>query len=191
MTATLSTRLVDGAQLPTSGTFTIDPSHSEVGFVVRHVMVGKTRGRFVDFEGEITVADDPLVSSVRASISTASVDTHDEGRDGHLRSDDFLAVEAHPTMTFQSTAVRAAGRGEWDVDGDLTILGITRPVTLHVEYEGVAADPWGGERVGFTARTEINREDWGLTWNQVLETGGVLVGKKVKIELEIEAVRQA
>jgi polyisoprenoid-binding protein YceI len=136
------------------------------------------------------VADDPAASSVEVTIDAASIDTGDATRDGHLRSADFLDVEGHPSLTFTSTGVRAAGSGRWAVDGDLTVRGVTRTVVLDVELEGVAADPWGGERAVFSASTEIDREDFGLVWNQALEGGGVLVGRKVKIEIEAEAVRQ-
>ena len=189
MTATITTRHLAGTEVPQAGTFSIDASHSEVGFAVRHLMVSKTRGRFIEFEGTITIADEPSESSVEVSIATASVHTGDEQRDGHLRSGDFFDVEQHPAMIFRSTAVRLSDPSRFEVDGDLTISGVTNPVTLLASYEGVAADPWGGERIAFSARTELDREAWGLAWNQALETGGFLVGKKVTIELEIEAVR--
>ena len=190
-TATTPTRIVDGTEVPAAATYSLDPSHSEVGFSVRHVMVSKTKGRFADVAGSVVIAEDPLESSVDVTIQAASIDTRDQGRDDHLRSGDFLDVEAHPTLTYRSRAVRPAGKGRWTVEGDLTIRGITRPVPLEVVFEGGARDPWGGERIGFTASAELDREDFGLTWNQVLETGGVLVGKTVKIEIEAEAVRQA
>ena len=125
------------------------------------------------------------------TIQAASIDTRDEGRDGHLRSPDFFDVEQHPTLTYRSTGVAPAGKGRWNVEGELTVKGVTRPVPLEVTFEGAARDPWGGERIGFTASAELDREAFGLTWNQALETGGVLVGKTVKIEIEAEAVRQA
>lgn len=177
--------------LPTPGVWELDPAHTTVGFVVRHMMVAKVRGRFTRVSGAINIAERLEDSSVEATIDAASIDTGEEQRDNHLRSSDFLDVENHPTITFRSTRVRHVETNRWAVDGELTIRGVTRPVTLDVEYEGVARDPWGGERVGFAATTEIDREDWGLTWNVALETGGVLVGKKVKIELEVEAVRKA
>jgi polyisoprenoid-binding protein YceI len=188
---TLETRSFDGATIPEPGVFTIDASHSSVGFVVRHLVVGKTRGRFPTFDGAVTIAAEPLESSVEVTVDLASVDTHDEARDAHLRSGDFFDVEQYPTMTFRSTAVHPKGPGRYDVDGDLTIRGLTKPVTLDIELEGLALDPWGGERVAFTARGEIDREEWGLTWNAALETGGVVVGKRVKLEIEAEAVRSA
>jgi polyisoprenoid-binding protein YceI len=151
-------------------------------------MVSKVKGRFHDFEGAITIAENPLDSKVEATIQLASVDTKDAQRDEHLRSDDFFAVATHPTMTFVSREVRPDGV-DFVVVGDLTIRGVTRPVELDLEFNGVSADPWGGTRAGFTAKTEVNRRDFGLEWNVALDTGGVLVGEKVKIELEIEAVR--
>jgi polyisoprenoid-binding protein YceI len=184
------TRTVDGVEIPAAGTFALDASHSHVGFSVRHVMVSKTKGRFAEVEGTVVIAEQPTDSSVEVTIQAASVDTRDEARDGHLRSPDFLDVDAHPTLTYRSTAVRAAGKGRWAVDGELTVKGVTRQVPLEVTFEGGARDPWGGERIGFTATAELDREEFGLTWNQVLETGGVLVGKTVKIEIEAEAVRQ-
>jgi polyisoprenoid-binding protein YceI len=139
----------------------------------------------------VTIAPEPLESSVEVSVQLASIDTRDAGRDEHLRSADFFDTEAHPTMTFRSTGVRATGTaGRYAVDGELTVRGITKPLTLDVTFDGVARDPWGGERAGFTATGEIDREDFGLTWNQSLETGGVLVGKKVELEIEAEVVRQ-
>src|SRR5687767_6423477 len=163
--------------VPAAGTYAIDASHSGVEFSVRHLGLSKVRGRFPSFSGEITIAEEPTASSVEVSIDIASVDTRDEGRDTHLRSADFFDAEQFPAMTFRSTGVRPAG-SEWKVDGELTIRGTTRPVVLDVEFEGSATDPWGNDRIGFSASAEVNREDFGLTWNQALETGGVLVGKK-------------
>ncbi len=185
------TRTVDGVEVPAAGTYAIDPSHSEVGFSVRHLMVSKVRGRFSDVVGSIVVADDPLTSSVEVTIGTASIDTGDEKRDAHLRSGDFFDVERYPTMTYRSLEVLPAGPGRWLVEGHLTLNGVTRPVPLSITFEGAAADPWGGVRAGFSARAELDREDFGLNWNQALEAGGVVVGKKVSIEIEVEAVRQA
>jgi polyisoprenoid-binding protein YceI len=184
-------RIVDGEELPAAGSYGIDASHSEVGFAVRHLMVSKTRGRFSDFAGTVEIAENPFESSVSVTIHTASVDTRDEQRDGHLRSGDFFDVEAWPTMTYVSRSVREAGKGRYVVDGDLTIKGVTQSVPLELTFEGGATDPWGGVRIGFSAKAELDREAFGLTWNQTLETGGVIVGKKVTIEIEAEAVRQA
>lgn len=186
-----ATRTVDGEELPAPGTFVLDPSHTHVGFSARHMMVAKVRGQFGTVSGTIEIADDPLQSGVQADIDVASVDTRDEARDGHLRSPDFLHVDEHPTMTYRSTAVTKAGKGRFTVAGDLTVRGVTKPVELEVTYEGAGRDPWGNERIGVSATGEIDREAFGLTWNQALETGGVLVGKSVRIEIEAEAIRQA
>jgi polyisoprenoid-binding protein YceI len=184
-------RVVEGEEIPAAGSYALDPSHSQVGFAVRHVMVSKTRGRFSDFAGTVEIGENPLESSVAVTIQTASIDTRDEQRDGHLRSGDFFDAEAFPTMTYESRSVRKVGEGRYIVDGDLTIKGVTKPVPLELNFEGGAADPWGGVRIGFSAKAELDREAFGLTWNQALETGGVLVGKKVSIEIEAEAIRQA
>jgi polyisoprenoid-binding protein YceI len=173
-----------------SGVWEIDPSHSNVEFVARHLL-SKVRGRFTGFEGAITVDDDPSRSSVEATIDAATVDTHNTDRDAHLRSPDFLAVERYPTISFRSASVVEDGEGRYRVDGNLTIRGVTRPVTLELEYLGWSDDPWGGKRAGFSAVTEIDRHDYGATWNLAVETGGVVVGRKVRIELEIEAVLRA
>lgn len=190
-TTTPTTRSFEGLAIPAPGTFVIDRSHSSIEFVARHLMVTKVRGRFDAFEGAITIADDPLASSVEVSIETASVNTGEAGRDEHLRSGDFFEAQAHPTMTFRSTAVRHVGGSDFEVDGELTIKGATRAITLPATFEGVAGDPWGGERVAFESTLEVDREEWGLTWNQALESGGVLVGKKVKLELSVQGVRQS
>ncbi|MGI8984453.1 MAG: YceI family protein [Acidimicrobiales bacterium] len=153
-------------------------------------MITKVRGRFTDFDGTIVVGDSPEQSSVEVAIRTASVDSSDDKRDGHLRSGDLLDVENYPTITFRSSAVDISRNGRARVTGDLTIKDVTRPVTLNVEFDGAQADPWGGRRLGFSAQTEIDREDWGLTWNVALETGGVLVGKRIRLEFNVEAVQQ-
>lgn len=190
-TPALSTRNIDGVELPTAGTFVLDGAHTHVGFSVRHMMVAKVRGQFASVNGTVVVGEDPLSSSVEADLDVASIDTRDEGRDTHLRSADFFDAENHPTITYRSRAVTAAGKGRFTVVGDLTIRGVTRPVELEVTYEGAGRDPWGNERIGLSATGEIDREDFGLTWNQPLETGGVLVGKVIRIEIEAEAIRQA
>lgn len=177
------------ATLPATGTWSIDASHSEIGFSVRHLGISKTRGRFGTFSGSIEVdAENPANSRVDVEIDVTSIDTRDAGRDEHLRSGDFFGSDDFPTATFRSTAVRGAG-SDWVVEGELTIKGVTKPVTLATELVGLQRDPWGNDRVGFTATTEVNREDFGLTWNAALETGGVLVGKTVKINLEVEAIK--
>jgi polyisoprenoid-binding protein YceI len=173
----------------TPATWKIDPVHSTVGFVARHLMIAKVRGRFASFEGTITVPEDRLATKVQASVELSSISTGDEQRDGHLRTADFFDIENHPSMTFESTNVKADGDG-FVMSGDLTIKGITRSVDFDLEFDGVGPDPWGGTRAGFNASTEINRTEFGIEWNATLDTGGWLIGDKVKIELEIEAVRQ-
>ena len=172
----------------TPGTWKIDASHSTVGFVARHLMITKVRGTFDSFDGAITIGEDPAFSSVEVNVDLGSVNTGDTGRDVHLRSADFFDVETFPTMRFVSTGVREQGR-TYVVTGDLTIKGVTRPVELTVEFEGVNTDPWGNEKAAFSAETEINRKDWGLEWNVTLEKGGVLVSEKVKIQLDVQALR--
>lgn len=172
----------------TPGVWNIDASHSAVTFVVRHLVVSKVRGRFDKFSGAITVAEDPLQSTVDATIEVASINTSDEGRDGHLRNGDFFDADAFPTITFATTGVVGSG-SDYTLTGDLTIKGVTKQVELELEFNGVEGDPWGGTRAGFSAETEINRKEWGLEYNMVLETGGVMIGEKIKIQLDIEAVR--
>lgn len=190
ITPTIPTRSIDGDELPAAGTYQLDPSHSSIGFSVRHLMVSKTKGRFADFSGTVVIAEDPLQSSVEVEIQVASIDTREETRDGHLRSPDFFDIENHPVITYRSTKVTPAAKGTWEVEGQLTVRDSTRSVPLTVSFEGGAIDPWGGARIGFEAHTELDREAFGLTWNQALETGGVLVGKSVKIDIEAEAVQQ-
>lgn len=174
----------------TPGVWAVDASHSRVGFVARHLMITKVRGNFAEFDAAVEITGDPLQSSVRATVQLASVSTGDTGRDDHLRSADFFDVEQFPTMTFVSTGLKADG-DDYVLLGDLTIKGVTRPVEFELEFDGVSPDPWGGTRAGFSAEAEVNRKDWGLEWNVALETGGVLVGEKVKIQLEIQAVKSA
>ncbi|HEX9855156.1 MAG TPA: YceI family protein [Acidimicrobiia bacterium] len=173
---------------PQAGTWTLDPAHTHVGFAVRHLMAAKVRGSFKAFDGKIDVADDPTGSVVEVSIDAASIDTGAPDRDAHLRSGDFLDAATYPTLAFRSTAIRAKGDG-YDMEGELTIRDLTRPVTLDVEYLGLVTDPWGTEKAAFSATTSIDRDEWGLTWNQPLETGGWLVGKTVHIEIEAQAVK--
>ncbi len=174
--------------MPTTGTWTIDPTHTAVSFSARHLMAAKVRGSFKTFSGSIDIADSPESSSVTVSIDAASIDTGVADRDNHLRSPDFLDVENFASLEFASTAVRPVAGG-YEVDGTLTIRDTSQPVTLQMEYAGVMADPWGNEKAIFTAETTINREDFGLTWNAPLEAGGWLVGKDVKIELEVQAAK--
>ena len=172
-------------ELP-AGTWNVDASHSELGFVARHLMVTKVRGQFKEFEGTVKVGDDLASSQVTALVQLASIDTGSADRDGHLKSADFFGVEENPTMSFTSTEVT-----EDALTGDLTIKGITRPVTFDLEFNGLATDPWGNTKAGFEASTEINRKDFGLEWNVALEGGGVLVSEKVKINLDIQLVKAA
>ena len=185
----VTTRNFNGLEIPEAGTYAIDTSHSAAQFTVRHLMVAKTKGRFTDFTGEITIADDPLQSSVAVTIQAGSINTGDDKRDGHLRTGDFLDVEQFPTLTYVSRSVRHVKDEHFVVEGDLTVHGVTKPVALELDYEGTVGDPWGGVRAVFSAKTKINREEFGLTYNQALETGGVLIGKDITIDLEVEAVR--
>lgn len=174
--------------LPVATTWTIDPAHTTVGFSARHLMAARVRGSFKTFSGEVRIAERPEDSTVAVSIDAASIDTGVEDRDNHLRSPDFLDVENYPSLEFASTAVRASSGG-YEVDGELAIRGTSQPVTLRMQYLGVMNDPWGNEKAMFSATTEIDREDFGLTWNAPLEAGGWLVGKKVEIEIEVQAAR--
>ena len=172
----------------TAGTWTIDQSHSEVSFTIRHLMVSKVRGRFTDFEGQVVTGADPLESSVRATVDLASIDTANADRDAHVRSADFFEVERHPTMTYQSTGVRYDG-DDLVVDGDLTLHGVTRSVPLKLEVNGFQpSTPFGDTRVGFSATGEVNRSDFGITFNMPLDGGGIALGEKIRLTIEIEAI---
>ena len=171
-----------------TGTWTIDPVHSEVGFSVRHMMVSKVRGRFTKFSGEIVTADDPTRSSVTAEIDMSSISTGQEQRDAHIRSADFFEVETYPTMTYRSTGITVQD-GEYVLRGELTLKGVTRSVPLHLEINGFGPDPFGGVRAGFTATGEINRRDFNVSFNAPMANGGVVVADKIQLQLEIEAVR--
>ncbi|OCG73867.1 YceI family protein [Microbacterium sediminis] len=173
----------------TPGTYVLDPAHSEVGFEVRHMMISKVRGLFAVKSATIVLPENVLEATVEATADVASIDTKDEGRDAHLRSADFFDAETYPTITFRSTGVRVEG-GEFFVDGDLTIKDVTKNVTFDLELGGFGTDPFGNFKVGATAQATINREEFGLTWNAALETGGVLVGKDVKITLDLQGVLQ-
>jgi polyisoprenoid-binding protein YceI len=176
----------------TASTWDIDLAHSSVGFTVRHLVISKVHGRFRRWSGLLTLDPaHPADSSIEVRIETASIDTDEPKRDAHLRSADFFDAEKNPVISFRSTRVQATGEGRYEATGDLTIGGVTRSVKLDVEALGQTKDPWGGERAGYSARTSIDRRDFGLTWNQALETGGVVVGEKVEIEIEVEAVRRA
>ena len=184
-------RTHDDREIPVAGVYAIDPMHSTVEFIGRHLMITKVRGRFTDVSGTITIDDEPEKSHVEVELQVASVDTGIADRDAHLRSGDFFNADEYPTIMFRSTKVEAGKSGTWDVTGDLTVRDVTRPITLEVDFDGANASPMGDERIAFSAATEIDREDWGLTWNVALETGGVLVGKKIRIELNVQAVAAA
>jgi polyisoprenoid-binding protein YceI len=184
---TPGTRVVNGRQVPESGTWEIDPSHQSFEFIARHLM-HKVRGRFPTVSGVATIKDVPEESTLEIDIDANSIDTQDETRDAHMRSNDFFGVDEHPTITFRSTAVRPGqGENEWKVDGDLTIKAVTRPITVDVEFNGGAVDPWGNQKIGFSGVVpEVDRRDWGLTWNAALETGGFLLANNVRLEIEAE-----
>ena len=175
-----------------TGTYTVDASHSTIGFVARHAMVTKVRGQFDEFEARAEVdGDDLSQTKVHVAIKTDSINTRNEQRDGHLRSNDFLALEEHPQITFVSTGVRQTGDTSLELTGDLTVRGVTNSVTVPFEFEGAATDPFGNLRVGFEGSVVINRKDYGVTWNAALEAGGVLVSEKVTLEFDISAIRNA
>ncbi|HEV7908385.1 MAG TPA: YceI family protein [Pseudonocardiaceae bacterium] len=173
-----------------AGTWNIDPVHSDVSFSVRHMMVSKVRGRFSSFSGQIVTAENPLESSVTANIDLASIDTNNADRDGHIKSKDFFEVETYPTMTYRSTGIRADGE-DFVVDGELSLHGVTKQVPLKLELNGFGPDAWGGTRVGASASAEISRSDFGIDIAMPLDGGGVVVGDKISIQLEIQAVLQA
>jgi polyisoprenoid-binding protein YceI len=182
-----ATRVVDGVDLPAPGVWEIDPGHAEVAFIGRHFMLTKVRGRFTDVSGEVVVAEAPADSRLDVLVRTDSLATGNDTRDEHLRSAELFDVASHPTAHYRSTAIRWQGsRGT--VTGDLTLHGVTRPVTLDVEYVGHAADPWGGDRAVFSATATLDREDFGITWNLPLDTGGLLVSKDIRVEIEVETV---
>ena len=184
---TVTTRRVDGTEYPAVGTYDIDVSHTRLGFAVRHMAVSKVRGEFKEFSGTLELAENPVDSKISVTLQAASVETKDENRDNHLRTNDFFDVENHPTWTFTSAAIRPVTVTEWHVDGDLSIRGVTKQVTLDATLEGVVQDPYGLHRVGFSATTTINRDDFGVSFNAALEAGGLVVSKKVDIDLEVEA----
>lgn len=172
---------------PQAGTWTIDPTHTHVGFVARHLVATKVRGSFESFAGTIDVAEDLTESTVSVEIDAASISTGAEDRDNHLRSGDFFDADAFPTLTFASKAIESLGGDRYRMIGDLTIKDVTRSVALDVEYLGMNVDPWGNDKIALEASTRIDREEWGLTWNAALETGGVLVSKEIAIEIEVQA----
>jgi len=181
-------RTIDSATVPAAGVWQIDQSHSDLRIIARHLMVAKVRGTFTDFTGTIVVAEDPTDSTVEFEAKAASVTTGTQDRDNHLRSPDFLDAEQYPLVSFRSTGVAPDGV-DWKLTGDLTIRGVTKPVTFDLSFEGGAADPYGNTKAGFIANGEIDRKEWGLTWNAPLEGGGVLVSEKFKVEFDVEALQ--
>jgi polyisoprenoid-binding protein YceI len=180
---------LEGSEAPAVGTWKIDPGHADVGFVGRHFGLTKIRGRFTGVSGVVDIAENPRASSVVVEIDMASVSSGDRTRDDHLRSGDLFDVEHHPTATFRSTGIATNGR-RGSMSGELTIKGVTRVIVLDVAFLGSARDPWDNERAVFSAAAKINREDWGMTWNMVLEAGGLLVSKEIRLEIEVELIRQ-
>ncbi|QGV78321.1 YceI family protein [Streptomyces ficellus] len=192
-TATAATNTaVDPALAALTGTYTIDPAHSGIGFTARHAMVTNVRGAFAEYEGTLNLdGTDPAASSASIDVKIASIDTGSADRDGHLRSADFFDAEQFPLMTFRSTSAEALGGTDYRITGDLTIKDVTKPITIDLEFNGAAKDPFGNERVGFEGKAELLRSEWGLTWNAALETGGVLVSDKIKLTFEISAIKNA
>ena len=175
-----------------TGDYIVDTAHTRIGFVARHAMVTKVRGAFQDFEATAHLdGDDPAKSSVSLTIQAKSISTGNEQRDNHLRSNDFFDMDNHPTITFASTEVEQVSDTEFKVTGDLTVRGVTKPVTVDFELTGAENDPWGNFRIGFEGKVTINRKDWGVSWNTALESGGVLVSEKVTLEFDVAAVRNA
>jgi polyisoprenoid-binding protein YceI len=186
----MTTTATSTTQETLTGDYTLDLAHTRIGFSARHAMVTKVRGQFNEFNGSVVLdAETPENSKVEITIKAASVDTRNADRDAHLRSNDFLAMEEYPEITFRSTRVEQASENEYYVTGDLTIRGITKPVTVNFQLNGSAVDPWGNFRVGFEGQTTINRKDWGVSFNAAMEAGGVLVSDKVNLEFEVEAVK--
>lgn len=173
-----------------TGTYTLDTAHSRIGFAARHAMVTKIRGSFNEFGGSGHFdADDPSKTHLQLTIASASVDTRNADRDGHIKGDDFLDVETYPQITFVSTSVERVNDEDYRVTGDLTVRDVTKPVTVDFEFGGAATDPFGNSRIGFDGKTTINRKDWGVNWNAVLEAGGLLVSEKVTLEFEVSAIK--
>ncbi|MER7835137.1 YceI family protein [Streptomyces sp. NPDC096040] len=189
-TTTTAGATADTATL--TGDYTIDPAHTTLGFVARHAMVTNVKGSFRQFEGSLHLnGADPSKSTASLDITMDSITTGSPDRDGHLKSADFFKTDEFPTMTFRSTKAEALGGDDYRITGDLTILGVTKPVTIDLEFNGAAKDPFGNDRVGFEGKAEIKRSDWGVTWNAALETGGVLVSDKIKLNFDISAIKNA
>lgn len=175
-----------------TGDYTIDTAHSTIGFTVRHAMVTNVKGKFLDFSGSLHLdGSDPSASTASIDVKMDSIDTGSADRDGHLKSADFFKTDEFPTMTFRSTSAESLGGDDYRITGDLTILGVTKPLTIDLEFNGAAKDPFGNERVGFEGKAQLLRSEWGLTWNAALETGGVLVSDKIKLNFDISAIRNA
>ncbi|MEV5175179.1 YceI family protein [Streptomyces flaveolus] len=175
-----------------TGDYTIDPAHSTIGFVARHAMVTNVKGGFKDFTGTLHLdGADPTKSTATLDVQMASIETGNPDRDGHLKSSDFFKIDEFPVMTFRSTKAESLGGDDYRITGDLSLLGVTKPLTIDLEFNGVAKDPFGNERVGFEGKAEILRSEWGLTWNAALETGGVLVSDKIKLVFDISAIKNA
>src|SRR5919109_1350472 len=174
-----------------TGTWKVDPAHSNVEFSVKHLGIATVRGKFNDFEGTLEIGDDLDSARAHGTVQTASVYTNEDQRDNHLRSQDFFHAEAHPELSFESTAIRPIDDDTFEIEGDLTMRGVSRPITLNAEVQGTESDPWGNERVGLEVTGQLNRGDWGMTFNQALGSGNVLVSDRVKLSLDISAVKQA
>lgn len=175
-----------------TGDYTIDPAHSTIGFVARHAMVTNVKGGFKDFTGTLHLdGADPTKSTATLDVQMASIETGNPDRDGHLKSSDFFKIDEFPVMTFRSTKAESLGGDDYRITGDLSLLGVTKPLTIDLEFNGVAKDPFGNERAGFEGKAEILRSEWGLTWNAALETGGVLVSDKIKLVFDISAIKNA
>ncbi|MEU6096059.1 YceI family protein [Streptomyces sp. NPDC047079] len=191
-TATVPAAAVNPDLAALTGDYTVDPSHTTIGFVARHAMVTNVKGSFQDFQGTLHLdGSDPSKSTASIDVRMDSIDTGSVDRDNHLKSADFFKIDEHPAMTFRSTGVQALGGDGFRITGDLTILGTTKPVSIDLEFNGAAKDPFGNERVGFEGRAELLRSEWGLTWNAALETGGVLISDKIKLVFDISAIKQA
>ncbi|MEU5520307.1 YceI family protein [Streptomyces sp. NPDC047860] len=191
-TATATTTGVNPDLAALTGEYTIDPAHTTIGFVARHAMVTNVKGSFQDFTGTLELdGSDPAKSTATIDVVMDSIETGNADRDGHLKSADFFKTDEFPTMTFRTTKAEALGGDDYRITGDLTILGTTKPLTIDLEFNGAATDPFGNQRVGFEGKAEILRSEWGLTWNAALETGGVLVSDKIKLNFDISAIRKA
>lgn len=191
-TAATATTTVSPDPAALTGEYTIDPAHTTIGFVARHAMVTNVKGKFLDFTGSLHLdGENPARSTASLDVTMDSIDTGSADRDGHLKSSDFFKTDEFPTMTFRSTSAESLGGDDYRITGDLTVLGTTKPLTIDLEFNGAAKDPFGNERVGFEGKAELLRSEWGLTWNATLETGGVLVSDKIKLNFDISAIKNA